>query len=119
MSQAQVRPALASYRDKVSELTEDGASFSVIEDAVDAQPGLTQDQKAALWLFAWSLRDRSEQERQGQALRTAVQDRRYQVEVDVHSTDRPRPREFDAHGFPLPQRNRGFLERVARLLNPQ
>ena len=30
----------------------------------------------------------------------------------------PHPREFDANGFPVPQRNTSFLERVARLLNP-
>ena len=27
------------------------------------------------------------------------------------------PREFDAEGFPIPQRSGSFLERVARLLN--
>lgn len=30
-----------------------------------------------------------------------------------------RPQEFDAHGFPIPQGNPSFLERVARLLNPR
>lgn len=30
----------------------------------------------------------------------------------------PRPTEFDANGFPVPQRNPSFVERVARLLNP-
>lgn len=33
--------------------------------------------------------------------------------------DSARPREFDADGFPVPQRNQSFPERVARLLNPQ
>jgi hypothetical protein len=46
---------------------------------------------------------------------------RYQREV-TSGTKRamagPRPREFDARGFPIPQRNPTFLERVARLLNP-
>jgi hypothetical protein len=46
---------------------------------------------------------------------------RYQREVK-RGTPRPvagaRPREFDARGFPIPQRNPRFLERVSRLLNP-
>jgi hypothetical protein len=29
-----------------------------------------------------------------------------------------RPQEYDALGFPIPQRGPTFLERVARLLNP-
>ena len=29
------------------------------------------------------------------------------------------PLEFDTRGFPLPQRNPGFVERVARLLDPR
>jgi hypothetical protein len=32
--------------------------------------------------------------------------------------DRPRPLEFDAAGFPVPQHNSGFVKRVARLLGP-
>lgn len=37
---------------------------------------------------------------------------------NARPTDRARPREFDANGFPVPQRNQSFPERVARLLNP-
>jgi hypothetical protein len=33
-------------------------------------------------------------------------------------SDGPRPREFDSNGFPVPQRNSTFVERVARLLHP-
>jgi hypothetical protein len=33
-------------------------------------------------------------------------------------SDGPHPQEFDANGFPVPQRNASFLERVATLLNP-
>jgi hypothetical protein len=36
----------------------------------------------------------------------------------ARSTDGARPLEFDKSGFPIPQRNPGFVERVARLLNP-
>jgi hypothetical protein len=37
----------------------------------------------------------------------------------VAEAERARPREFDANGFPIPQRNRSFLERVARHLSPE
>ena len=30
------------------------------------------------------------------------------------ASEGPHPREFDAKGFPIPQRNRSFVERVAR-----
>ena len=46
---------------------------------------------------------------------------RYQREVRngmPDAVDRARPQEFDANGFPVMQRSRSFLERVARLLNP-
>ena len=154
MSGTHAKPALASYRDKVTEMIEEGVPFGDVEDAINAHAGLTEDQKAALWLFAFSLRDRSEQQRDARAHLTAVQVaagdsemteqarerslgdaaaalseqagaeryQRYQREArsgKERATDGARPREFDAKGFPVPQRNRSFLERVARLLNPQ
>ena len=36
----------------------------------------------------------------------------------AHASERARPLEFDESGFPLPQRSPGFVERVARLVNP-
>ena len=51
------RQALASYREAVSELIHAGEPFGDVEDAIDEVPELTNDQKAALWLFAFSLRD--------------------------------------------------------------
>jgi DNA-binding transcriptional MerR regulator len=109
MGSAHVRPALAGFRHRVTELTEHGLSLGEVQDAIDAQPALTEDQRAALWLFAFSLRDRSEKQRQARAVLAVAQ----------ASSDHARPREFDAKGFPVPQRNRSFLERVARLLNPE
>jgi hypothetical protein len=32
--------------------------------------------------------------------------------------DQARPQEFDTNGFPVVQRSRSFIERIARLLNP-
>ena len=44
----------------------------------------------------------------------------HQSQIRVGSARRaggPHPREYDANGFPVPQRNASFVERVARLLN--
>jgi hypothetical protein len=60
MSGTQPRPTLAGYRGTVAELIEAGEAFGDVEDAIDEAADLTRDQKAALWLFAFSLRDPSE-----------------------------------------------------------
>jgi hypothetical protein len=117
MGPAHIRPALAGFRDEVTELTAQGRPLSDVEDAINAQPALTEDQRSALWLFAFSLRDRSDKRRQARAILAAA--RAAPAAGNAPAIDRARPREFDAKGFPVPQRNRSFLERVARLLNPQ
>lgn len=73
MSGTHARLALASFQDTVTELIREGAPFGDVEDAINAHTGLTEAQKAALWLFAWSLRDQSEQQRDARAHLTAVQ----------------------------------------------
>lgn len=65
-------PALAGYRDKVRELIEGGTAFGDIEDAIDVFAGLTTDQKDALWLFAFTLRERGPQQRETGAHLLAV-----------------------------------------------
>lgn len=65
-------PSLARYRDAVTELMEMGETFGDVEDAIDEVAELTQDQKAALWLFAFSLRDRKDQELDARAHLAAV-----------------------------------------------
>jgi hypothetical protein len=67
MGGTQPRPALASYRDAVTELFESGEPFGDIEVAIDEVADLSTDEKAALWLFAFSLRDQSEQRRESRA----------------------------------------------------
>jgi hypothetical protein len=62
MRGTQGRPALASYRDAVEEQIKAGEPFGDVEDAIDAIAELTTDEKAALWLFAFSLRDPDEQQ---------------------------------------------------------
>jgi hypothetical protein len=73
MSGTHPRRALASYRDAVAELIQGGESFGDIEDVIDGVVDLTQDQKAALWLFAFSLRDPAEQQLDARAHLAFVQ----------------------------------------------
>ena len=73
MSAAQQSPPLASYRDAVTELMDSGESFGDIEDAIDEVIGLTLNQKAALWLFAFSLRDQEVQRLDARAYLAAVE----------------------------------------------
>jgi hypothetical protein len=54
--------ALATYRDAVAERIRGGEPFGAVEDAIDEVADLTQDQKAALWLYAFSLRPQPEQQ---------------------------------------------------------
>jgi hypothetical protein len=64
---------LAIYRDTVAGFISEGQPFGDVEDAIDELADLTMDQKAALWLFAFSLRDRSEQQRDAHAALASVQ----------------------------------------------
>ena len=64
---------LAIYRDTVSGLMREGQPFGDVEDAIDDVAELTQDQKAALWLFAFSLRDPAEQQLEARAALACVQ----------------------------------------------
>jgi hypothetical protein len=60
MSGTQLRSTLAAHRVAVTEQIQSGRPFGEVEDAIDALEELTPEQKAALWLVAFSLRDRSE-----------------------------------------------------------
>ena len=62
MSGTQRRSALFSYRDSVSERIKAGEPFGEVEDSIDAVAELSGNEKAALWLFAFSLRDPAEQQ---------------------------------------------------------
>jgi hypothetical protein len=62
MSGTYGRSILSSYRDAVARLMGSGESFGDVEDVIDECGGLSQEQKAALWLFAFSLREPSEQQ---------------------------------------------------------
>ena len=73
MSGTRARPVLASYRDRVAELIRGGEPFGDVEHAIDEVADLSIDQKAALWLFAFSLRDPDEQQLDARAHLASVQ----------------------------------------------
>jgi hypothetical protein len=62
MSGTELPPPLASYRDAVTEQLRAGTPFAQVEDSIDAAEHLSMDEKAALWLLAFSLRDPYEQQ---------------------------------------------------------
>jgi hypothetical protein len=72
MSATQQGTTLESYREAVQGLMESGEHFGDVEDAIDAVSWLTPDQKAALWLFAFSLRDPQQQRHDARAHLAAV-----------------------------------------------
>jgi hypothetical protein len=67
MSATHGGPVLASYRDTVAERMSAGETFGEVEDSIDQLAGVTLEEKAALWLFAFSLRDPSEQQLEARA----------------------------------------------------
>ena len=67
------RVSLSSYRDAVKELHDGGQTFGDVEDAIDDVAELSQHEKAALWLFAFSLRDPAEQQLDARAHIAALQ----------------------------------------------
>ena len=73
MSGTQQRRVFAGYRDAVAEQLKAGAAFGDIEDSIDAVDDLTMDEKAALWLFAFSLRDPAEQQLEARTHMAALQ----------------------------------------------
>jgi hypothetical protein len=65
--------ALAGYREAVTDLVKSGARFGDIEDAIDGIADLATDERDALWLLAFSLNDRYEDQRQARAHLAALQ----------------------------------------------
>ena len=67
MSGTHEERGLTAYRDAVSERIEGGEPFGDVEDAINDAAHLTDHEKSALWLLAFSLRDPSEQQRDARA----------------------------------------------------
>jgi hypothetical protein len=66
MSATHPKPALVRYRDEVTDLMEAGEPFGHVETAID-RADLTEDEKAALWLFAFCMRDQGDQRQDAHA----------------------------------------------------
>ena len=73
MRGTQRRSSLSSYRDTVTELITAGEPFGDVEDAIDEVEHLTMNEKAALWLLAFSLRDPADQQLDARAHLAALQ----------------------------------------------
>jgi hypothetical protein len=73
MSGTQLGSRLASYRNAVAELMRSGERFDAVEDSIDELVDLNLDERAALWLFAFSLRDPAEQQLDAQAHLSSLQ----------------------------------------------
>jgi hypothetical protein len=67
MGETQPSSAFLSYRDRITALMEAGEPFGTVEDAIGASAELTEDSKAALWLFAFSMREPGEQRQDARA----------------------------------------------------
>jgi hypothetical protein len=61
MGETEPGPTFVSHRDRITALMDAGEPFGTVEDAIDRSAELTEDAKAALWLFAFSMRDPGEQ----------------------------------------------------------
>jgi hypothetical protein len=72
VSEAHGQPALARCRDSITALMAAGEPFGAVEDLIERSAELTEASKAALWLFAFSRRERGEQMRAVQAHLAAV-----------------------------------------------
>jgi hypothetical protein len=73
MSGTNRMPAVASHVDSVAERIRAGEPFGAVEDSIDELADLSADQKAALWLFAFSLREPSHQQSDARGYLAAVQ----------------------------------------------
>jgi hypothetical protein len=62
MTGTRQRSVLPNHRDAVAELIETGEPFGDVEDWIDELAELGADEKAALWLLAFSLRDPAAEE---------------------------------------------------------
>ena len=58
---------IADSRDEVERMMSVGESFGAVETMID-EAQLNEEEKAALWLFAWSMRDKRTQRRETRGL---------------------------------------------------
>ncbi len=65
--------SLVDYQDRVEGMMQAGELFGVVEDTINTA-ALVENQKAALWLLAWSSRDSLAQRRDAVAALALVSD---------------------------------------------
>jgi hypothetical protein len=65
-------PMLGGHQDVVTGMMDACEPFGEVETFINQASALDQDEKAALWLLAWSLREGSIQRREAQAMLTAL-----------------------------------------------
>ena len=58
---------IAGGREEVERMMSAGESFGAVEALID-EASLNEQEKAALWLFAWSMRDKRTQQRETRGL---------------------------------------------------
>jgi hypothetical protein len=68
----QTRPTLGHHEDVVKGMMDASEPFGEVETFIDEAAALGQDEKAALWLLAWSSRDVRVQQREAQAMLSAL-----------------------------------------------
>jgi hypothetical protein len=66
------RPTLGYHQDVVKGMMDASEPFGNVETFIDGAASLDQDEKAALWLLAWSLREGWIQRREARAMLSAL-----------------------------------------------
>ena len=66
------RPTIGYHQDVVKGMMDASEPFGEVEDFINKAAPLDQDEKAALWLLAWSLRDTWTQRREAVAMLSAL-----------------------------------------------
>ena len=65
---------IVRYQERIAVMMQGGATLDRVEEDVIAKTDLSSDQKAALWLYAWSFMEGTEQ--RGRATDYLLNDRR-------------------------------------------
>jgi hypothetical protein len=65
-------PTLGFHQDVVNGMMAASEPFGEVESFIDEAAALDQDEKAALWLFAWSSREGWVQRQEAQAMLSAL-----------------------------------------------
>jgi hypothetical protein len=66
------RPTLGYHQEVIEGMMNASEPFLEVETFIDEAAALDQDEKAALWLFAWSLREGWAQRREARAMLSSL-----------------------------------------------